>query len=98
MFRNDEELEKVRGAVHRMVHRAIALDGTCTGEHGIGVGKKEYLVEELGEGTVELMRTVKKAIDPLNLFNPGKVSDLSPCIYRSHYSHMQKLYPDKNTK
>ncbi|PVF98185.1 hypothetical protein CPB86DRAFT_806917 [Serendipita vermifera] len=73
LFRNDDELEKVRGAVHRMVHRAIALDGTCTGEHGIGVGKKEYLVEELGEGTVELMRSIKKAIDPLNLFNPGKL-------------------------
>ena len=44
-----------------------------TGEHGIGVGKKDYLVDELGEGTVELMRTIKKAIDPLNLMNPGKV-------------------------
>lgn len=73
LFRNDEELEIVRGAVHRLVHRALALDGTCTGEHGIGVGKKEYLVEELGEGTVTLMRQIKKAIDPLNLFNPGKV-------------------------
>ena len=73
MFRDDEELKKVRGAVHRVVHRALALDGTCTGEHGIGVGKKEYLVEELGEGTVELMRAIKRTIDPLNLFNPGKV-------------------------
>jgi D-lactate dehydrogenase (cytochrome) len=73
LFRNDQELEVVRGAVHRLVHRALALDGTCTGEHGIGVGKKEYLVEELGEGTVALMRQIKKAIDPLNLFNPGKV-------------------------
>lgn len=70
---NDEDLEKARAAVHRMVRRAIALDGTCTGEHGVGVGKKEYLVEELGEGTVELMRTIKRTIDPLNLFNPGKV-------------------------
>jgi len=51
----------------------LALDGTCTGEHGIGVGKKEYLVGELGEGTVALMRQIKKAIDPTNLFNPGKV-------------------------
>ena len=73
IFRNDDELEVVRGAVHRLVHRALALDGTCTGEHGIGVGKKEYLVEELGQGTVTLMRQIKKAIDPLNLFNPGKV-------------------------
>lgn len=44
-----------------------------TGEHGVGVGKKEYLVDELGEGTVELMRTIKQAVDPLNLLNPGKV-------------------------
>jgi len=73
LIRDGEETDKVRQAVHRMVKRAIALDGTCTGEHGVGVGKKEYLVEELGEGTVELMRTVKRAIDPLGLFNPGKV-------------------------
>ncbi|KAJ1307761.1 hypothetical protein OPQ81_001848 [Rhizoctonia solani] len=73
IIRNEEELEAVREAVHRLVHRALALDGTCTGEHGVGVGKKEYLVEELGPGTVELMRTVKRAIDPHNLFNPGKL-------------------------
>ncbi|CEL55629.1 hypothetical protein RSOLAG1IB_01641 [Rhizoctonia solani AG-1 IB] len=73
IVRNAEELEAVREAVHRLVHRALALDGTCTGEHGVGVGKKEYLVEELGPGTVELMRTIKRAIDPHNLFNPGKL-------------------------
>lgn len=73
LFSNDEELHTVTDAVHRLVNRAISLDGTCTGEHGVGVGKKEYLPAELGEGTVELMRTVKKAIDPLNLFNPGKL-------------------------
>ncbi|CAE6393724.1 unnamed protein product [Rhizoctonia solani] len=73
IIRNEQELEAVREAVHRLVHRALALDGTCTGEHGVGVGKKEYLVEELGPGTVELMRTVKRAIDPYNLFNPGKL-------------------------
>ncbi|KAG8713942.1 hypothetical protein FRC08_012556 [Ceratobasidium sp. 394] len=73
IIRNEEEMEPVKEAVHRLVHRALALDGTCTGEHGVGVGKKEYLVEELGVGTVELMRTVKRAIDPHNLFNPGKL-------------------------
>lgn len=45
-----------------------------TGEHGVGIGKKEYLYEELGEGTVELMKKIKKSIDPYGLFNPGKVS------------------------
>ncbi|PVF98174.1 hypothetical protein CPB86DRAFT_705625 [Serendipita vermifera] len=73
-FRNDDELEKVRAAVHRLVHRALELDGTCTGEHGVGIGKKEYLTEELGEGTVTLMRAIKQTVDPMNLFNPGKVT------------------------
>jgi D-lactate dehydrogenase (cytochrome) len=44
-----------------------------TGEHGVGIGKKEFLVEELGEGTVALMKTIKRAIDPLRIMNPGKV-------------------------
>jgi D-lactate dehydrogenase (cytochrome) len=90
LFR-EGQLEEVSKAVHRLVHRAISLDGTClycllralsfrlivswagTGEHGVGVGKKEYLVDELGEGTIELMKTIKQAVDPLNLLNPGKV-------------------------
>jgi D-lactate dehydrogenase (cytochrome) len=72
-FKTPEELEKVEALVHRMVHRALDLDGTCTGEHGVGVGKREYLVRELGPGTVRLMKTVKHALDPLGLFNPGKV-------------------------
>ena len=46
-----------------------------TGEHGVGVGKKEYLVDELGADTVELMNTIKRAVDPLNIMNPGKVSN-----------------------
>src|SRR5258708_38957228 len=76
IFRNDEELEIVRGAVHRLVHRALALDGTCTGEHGIGVGKKEYLIDELGQNTVDLMKSIKRAIDPKNIMNPGKILDI----------------------
>ncbi|KAF7323220.1 hypothetical protein HMN09_00102700 [Mycena chlorophos] len=73
LFGDDEEYAKVKDAVHRLVYRALALDGTCTGEHGVGVGKKEYLVEELGLGTVALMKQVKKAIDPYNIMNPGKL-------------------------
>jgi D-lactate dehydrogenase (cytochrome) len=68
-----------------MVHRAIRLEGTCTGEHGVGVGKIEYLEEELGAGTVGLMETIKRtresrtdlwaygAVDPLDIMNPGKL-------------------------
>ncbi|KAH7927748.1 D-lactate dehydrogenase cytochrome oxidoreductase [Leucogyrophana mollusca] len=78
LFRDEKELQSVSEAVHRLIHRAISLDGTCTGEHGVGIGKTEYLVDELGEDTVELMRTVKRAIDPLNLFNPGKLYPNGP--------------------
>lgn len=59
----------------RMIERALRMDGTCTGEHGIGLGKQDWLVEELGE-TVDLMRTVKRALDPQNVLNPGKIFTL----------------------
>ena len=49
------------------------MEGTCTGEHGIGDGKRKYLVEELGEPAVNLMRAIKMAVDPLNIMNPGKI-------------------------
>ncbi len=58
-----------------------------TGEHGVGLGKKMYLTEELGEGTVALMKTIKAALDPLNLLNPGKVSlSLNPVIVGLRWS------------
>ena len=56
-----------------MVQRAIALEGTCTGEHGIGLHKMGFLVSEAGAGSVELMRAVKRALDPNNILNPGKI-------------------------
>lgn len=59
-----------------MVKRAISMDGTCTGEHGVGIGKKEYLEPELGKGSVELMKTLKRALDPNNILNPGKIIDI----------------------
>ena len=60
LFTNDEELAIVKEGVHEMVERAIRLDGTCTGEHGVGLGKVEYLETELGVGTVGLMETIKR--------------------------------------
>jgi D-lactate dehydrogenase (cytochrome) len=66
------EVEKAEGIVSRISQRAIAMDGTCTGEHGIGQGKQAYLREELG-GAVDVMRSIKQALDPLNLMNPGKI-------------------------
>jgi len=59
--------------VHSMVDRALEMEGTCTGEHGVGMVKKEYLVQELGLEAVELMRRIKLALDPLELLNPDKV-------------------------
>jgi len=60
LFNTDSELEIVREAVHEMVHRAIELEGTCSGEHGVGLGKVEYLESELGQGTVGLMESLKR--------------------------------------
>jgi D-lactate dehydrogenase (cytochrome) len=57
----------------QLVQRALRLDGTCTGEHGIGLHKMGFLVDEAGAGAVEMMRTVKRALDPKNIMNPGKI-------------------------
>jgi D-lactate dehydrogenase (cytochrome) len=57
----------------RLVELAIACEGTCTGEHGVGYGKSQFLEAEHGESTVEVMRAIKKALDPAQIFNPGKV-------------------------
>ncbi|WP_300012602.1 FAD-linked oxidase C-terminal domain-containing protein [uncultured Roseobacter sp.] len=67
-----DELEKAAGFVSWLNDLAISMDGTCTGEHGIGQGKRPYLVKELGEAT-EVMGAIKQALDPLNLMNPGKI-------------------------
>lgn len=66
------EFEEVEAINRRLVERAIAMDGTCTGEHGIGIGKQDWLVAELGDA-VDVMRALKRALDPKDLFNPGKI-------------------------
>jgi D-lactate dehydrogenase (cytochrome) len=60
----------------QLVQRALRLDGTCTGEHGIGLHKQGFLVDETGAATVEMMRSVKRALDPKNIMNPGKIFTL----------------------
>jgi len=69
---SESELEEAKAFNERVVNRALAMEGTCTGEHGIGFGKMKSLRKELGEA-VDLMATLKHAIDPENLMNPGKV-------------------------
>jgi D-lactate dehydrogenase (cytochrome) len=67
-----KELEEAERLNERLVMRALALDGTCTGEHGIGLGKQKFLIAEHGEA-VSVMRQIKKALDPQNIMNPGKI-------------------------
>jgi D-lactate dehydrogenase (cytochrome) len=71
-----KEIEATEAFVARLNMRAIAMDGTCTGEHGIGQGKIAYLESEAGSA-LEVMRLIKRAIDPLNIMNPGKIVRLS---------------------
>lgn len=70
---NAKEMEEAAWISQRVVERAIAMEGTCTGEHGIGLGKRKYLPLEHGEVAVDVMRTLKQALDPHNLLNPGKI-------------------------
>ncbi|MBX6367397.1 MAG: FAD-binding protein [Rhodospirillales bacterium] len=67
-----EEIAEAARLNERLVHRAIAMDGTCTGEHGVGWGKIDFLLAEHGEA-VSVMRQIKKALDPDNIMNPGKI-------------------------
>ncbi|MBC8012702.1 MAG: FAD-binding protein [Methyloceanibacter sp.] len=69
---NQEERRQVQAFLDRLVERALSFGGTCTGEHGIGQGKINYLAAEHGRG-VEVMAAIKKALDPLNILNPGKI-------------------------
>ncbi|MBN3812054.1 FAD-linked oxidase C-terminal domain-containing protein [Paraburkholderia sp. Ac-20347] len=68
-----EEIDEAERLNHRIVQRAIRMDGTCTGEHGVGLHKMDFLVEEHGADTVDTMRAIKHALDPHNLMNPGKI-------------------------
>ncbi|WP_288409378.1 FAD-linked oxidase C-terminal domain-containing protein [uncultured Herbaspirillum sp.] len=67
------DIARAEGVNARMVARAIAMDGTCTGEHGVGLHKMDFLVQEHGEGAIAVMRAIKHALDPKNIMNPGKI-------------------------
>jgi D-lactate dehydrogenase (cytochrome) len=69
---NPKEIAAAEALIEKMAKRAIAMDGTCTGEHGVGQGKIKYLKAEHGAG-LAAMRAIKQALDPLDIFNPGKI-------------------------
>ena len=69
---NPNEIKEAEELNERLIMRALSMDGTCTGEHGIGIGKMKFLNAEHGEG-VSLMRQIKNTFDPNNIMNPGKI-------------------------
>lgn len=74
----EEESKRAAELVGRMVKRALDNDGTCTGEHGVGVGKRNFLLQEVGEEAVDTMRHLKLALDPLRLLNADKIFKIDP--------------------
>jgi D-lactate dehydrogenase (cytochrome) len=71
-----KEREVAEDLNHKLVSRALSLEGTCTGEHGVGLHKMDFLITETGAGAVDMMRTIKRALDPKNIMNPGKIFNL----------------------
>ena len=69
-------LDRLELANANLIARTLRMGGTCTGEHGIGYGKIEYLERQYGKGAVDMMKAVKKSLDPCNIMNPGKVVSL----------------------
>ena len=70
--KDPDEIARVEAFTARLAERALAMDGTCTGEHGVGQGKKRLVAQELGS-SIAIMRAIKQALDPDNIFNPGKI-------------------------
>jgi glycolate oxidase len=75
--RDAEEMHRVEAALVEIVDRTLAVGGTITGEHGVGLAKKPFLRQQLGDNSYELLRLVKRSLDPDNLLNPGKIFDLN---------------------
>jgi D-lactate dehydrogenase (cytochrome) len=70
---SEDERARAEDLNGRLIERALRLGGTCTGEHGIGLHKMQFLESEAGPGALEMMRTIKRALDPHDIMNPGKI-------------------------
>ena len=73
---NDAEIAEARRLHERLVNKALSYGGTCTGEHGVGIGKRKYLEAEYGDA-FGLLKHIKRALDPGNIMNPGKVIEIA---------------------
>jgi D-lactate dehydrogenase (cytochrome) len=72
-----DEVKRAKELSERLVERSLAMDGTCTGEHGVGQGKMKYLLAEHGAAALTVMSAIKRALDPHNIMNPGKIVTLA---------------------
>ena len=72
-----DEVKRAKALSERLVERALAMDGTCTGEHGVGQGKMKYMAAEHGAAALAVMASIKRALDPQNIMNPGKIVSVS---------------------
>ena len=73
MMDDADEVARTKAFIERLTERALAMEGTCTGEHGIGQGKQRFLEPELGAASVAAMRAIKQALDPQGIMNPEKI-------------------------
>jgi D-lactate dehydrogenase (cytochrome) len=76
-MKDADEVKRAEGLCERLVERSLAMDGTCTGEHGVGQGKMKYLLAEHGAAALAVMAAIKRALDPQDILNPGKIVALS---------------------
>ncbi|XP_065024845.1 D-lactate dehydrogenase [cytochrome], mitochondrial-like isoform X1 [Musa acuminata AAA Group] len=76
----DEQCQEAERLNHFMIHTALSMEGTCTGEHGVGTGKMKYLEKELGTGALRTMKRIKSVLDPNYIMNPGKLIPPHICI------------------
>jgi D-lactate dehydrogenase (cytochrome) len=72
-LKDSDEVRRAEALNGRLVERALAMDGTCTGEHGVGQGKMKYMEAEHGPAALAVMTSIKRALDPQNIMNPGKI-------------------------